>query len=166
MTGNFIVVHAALARKADVVATGCFDESIRACEDYDLWMRMAGRGRNFVYTDGVMARYRNTPGSLSSDRIILIMGGISILSKNITEFGLNDKGEKISARCYLATLYTEIGEIYCSGGHPIKSIAHCFRAVILAPRQWRSISKIILDILHLKKQVYFIKDLAKYGEKK
>lgn len=150
LTGNFIVVHAALARKADVVAVGCFDESIWACEDYDLWMRLAGRGCNFVYTNGIMARYRLTPGSMSSARIMQIRGTIYVLLKNISEFGLNDEGDKSSARNYIASLHTALGELYCSEGHPIKSIVHCFRAVHFAPWQWPNISKVLLNNLHFR----------------
>ena len=63
---NFIVCHAALARTPVVRRAGGFDEQLGACEDYDLWLRLAGAGSRFLHTPGDFALYRRTPGSMSS----------------------------------------------------------------------------------------------------
>jgi glycosyltransferase involved in cell wall biosynthesis len=64
---NFIVAHAPLLRTEVVRAHGGFDEGLSACEDYDLWLRLAAAGREFHGTDDVLVLYRRTPGSMSGD---------------------------------------------------------------------------------------------------
>lgn len=149
LTGNFIVCHAALARKEDVIAAGGFDESLRACEDYDLWMRMAARGNTFIFTDGVMARYRRTPGSMSSARPRQIQWTIDVLKKNIRQFGLNDKEESYLARHFLASLYSELGNAYFKEELLTKAVFQLFRAVKLTPGNWRKISRTIFPNRYL-----------------
>ena len=63
---NFIVCHAALVRTAALQRAGGFDETLSACEDYDLWLRLAGAGSRFLHTPGKLALYRRTPGSMSA----------------------------------------------------------------------------------------------------
>ena len=56
--GNFIVNGGVmLVRKADVDALGGFDETLRYCEDWHLWCRLATRGR-FVYRPVHVLDYR------------------------------------------------------------------------------------------------------------
>jgi len=38
-----------VARHADVIAAGRFDESLRDVEDYDMWLRMADRSMRMAY---------------------------------------------------------------------------------------------------------------------
>ena len=63
---NFIVAHAVLARTAALRGVGGFDENLTACEDYDLWLRLAGAGTRFLHTPGDLVLYRRTPGSMSA----------------------------------------------------------------------------------------------------
>jgi glycosyltransferase involved in cell wall biosynthesis len=53
-------------RKACVDQVGWFDETMRATEDRDLWFRIA-RSYRVAFIDEVIAHYRVTPGSMSSD---------------------------------------------------------------------------------------------------
>lgn len=81
LNDNFIVVHAALARLADVRAVGGFDEGLRASEDYDLWLRLADRGRTFLHTPGVLVLYRRTGSSMSADARRQIASTIEVIEK-------------------------------------------------------------------------------------
>lgn len=81
LAGNFIVVHAALSRRDVLVAAGGFDEELSACEDYDLWLRLAARGCGFVHTPGVFALYRQTPTSMSRNRRRQIRSTVDVLRK-------------------------------------------------------------------------------------
>lgn len=78
---NFIVVHAALSRTEAVRRIGGFDERFRACEDYDLWLRLAAAGSRFLHTPGVPALYRRTPGSMSARRARQIAATIQAVEK-------------------------------------------------------------------------------------
>lgn len=54
-----------MMRKRAVEAVGGFDESLPACEDWDLHVRLAAR-YSFVCVPAVVVRYRLSPGSLTS----------------------------------------------------------------------------------------------------
>jgi glycosyltransferase EpsE len=62
-------VHpAVMYRKADVEAVGGYDAATFPAEDYDLWCRLAGRGR-IGNTDHTVLKYRvRSSGSITSDR--------------------------------------------------------------------------------------------------
>ena len=61
---NFAPTPTVLARRADVIAAGGFDESLGFGEDLDLWIRLALRGHVAVL-DEVLVRIREWPGSLT-----------------------------------------------------------------------------------------------------
>lgn len=60
-------VHCILVKRTLVAAAGGFDETLRACEDWDLWQRLARQGVRFAQTADVIAYYRRRPGSMSRD---------------------------------------------------------------------------------------------------
>jgi glycosyltransferase involved in cell wall biosynthesis len=64
-----VICSGTIARKRAIEVAGLFDEndSLRGCEDYDLWLRIAYRGGRMAYQRKVLARYRSRPGSLSRD---------------------------------------------------------------------------------------------------
>lgn len=61
------VMVSAVIRRETLIRAGMFDESLRACEDFDLWLRIANQGGRIAYHRRVLVRYRRRPGSLSSD---------------------------------------------------------------------------------------------------
>jgi len=65
--GNFIPAIAPLVRRSLIDATGGFDESLTALEDWDLWLRLAliAEAR---YTPAVLATYRVQAAGMSEDR--------------------------------------------------------------------------------------------------
>lgn len=46
---------------------GGYDESLRAAEDYKLWMHLASNGRRIVFVPAVLGYYYMLPASMSSD---------------------------------------------------------------------------------------------------
>lgn len=68
--------------KRDVVeAEGLFDEDLRSCEDYDLWLRLAAAGRGIGYHEKVLVRYRRREGSLSADPVWMAESNLKVLEK-------------------------------------------------------------------------------------
>lgn len=61
---NPIGTSTVVTRRAAVVAAGGFRENLRYGEDWDLWLRIAERGR-VVRLPGVWAEHRERPGSLT-----------------------------------------------------------------------------------------------------
>ena len=60
-----------VARRAAVVAAGLFDPSIRRCEDFHLWFRMALKGSRMAYHRGAFAVHRIRPTSAAADNVAM-----------------------------------------------------------------------------------------------
>lgn len=67
LDGNFIVAFTTIRRSA-IDAVGTFDSSLRRCEDYELWLRMAHHGFRGVQAPGLHALYRKRAVSLNTPR--------------------------------------------------------------------------------------------------
>lgn len=63
---NAIVTSAVVVRRSALARTGGFDPSLRACEDWDLWLRLRSEGE-FVAVPGALALYRAHSASLTED---------------------------------------------------------------------------------------------------
>ncbi|MBR1170973.1 trifunctional glycosyltransferase/class I SAM-dependent methyltransferase/polysaccharide deacetylase [Bradyrhizobium liaoningense] len=61
------IIHSVLVRKAAVVAVDGFDTSLRTCEDWDLWQRVAKRGGSWVHVRENLSYYSITDKSLTQD---------------------------------------------------------------------------------------------------
>ncbi|TIQ37959.1 MAG: glycosyltransferase [Mesorhizobium sp.] len=79
-----ICTHALLVDRETIVELGGFDTSLRTCEDWDLWQRLARLGKRWVMVDEPLAFYRVSPNSLSlnsaqmmADAAIVIARGFS-----------------------------------------------------------------------------------------
>ncbi len=59
--------HAFLSRRKAIIETGCFDTKLRACEDYDFWLRAAVRGFIPHYNPLGVVYYRRHHASMSAN---------------------------------------------------------------------------------------------------
>ncbi|WP_295434779.1 glycosyltransferase [uncultured Thiodictyon sp.] len=107
LSGNFIVVQAALTRREAIVDVGGFEESFRTCEDYLLWLRLAGRGGIFAHLGGPLALYRQGAPSASSNEIEMHRGTIRAMRVARTLRILNSQ-EALTVREHLRSLHTRI----------------------------------------------------------
>lgn len=71
---NLGPVHGYLVPRELVFNAGGFDESFPACEDWDLWLRIALQGGKLVSIPDVGAYYRKYAGSMSSDSLRMLAG--------------------------------------------------------------------------------------------
>lgn len=83
---NFMQIHTVI-RREKLEAHGGFDETLTACEDWDLWIRMLRGGETAGLVPRPLAYYRLRPGSLSIDRLALIPHELRVLRKTMTEIG-------------------------------------------------------------------------------
>jgi hypothetical protein len=72
---------ATLARRDRVVAAGGFDEALRATEDWDLWLRLAGGGSHFDGVDEVLAEYRRHGDNMTLDVARMERNQLAVLDK-------------------------------------------------------------------------------------
>ena len=59
----------AVIRREALERAGLYDETLRASEDYDLWLRVVASGGRLAYTRRVLARVRRRRGSHTSDPV-------------------------------------------------------------------------------------------------
>jgi glycosyltransferase involved in cell wall biosynthesis len=62
-----VVMVSVLARRTALEVAGLFDDNLRSCEDFDMWLRCIKSGSRIIYHREVLVRYRRRPGSLSFD---------------------------------------------------------------------------------------------------
>jgi glycosyltransferase involved in cell wall biosynthesis len=63
---NFVFGLAAMRRSA-LEEVGAFNESLRACEDYELWIRLLAHGYRAARAPGILAIVRDRSGSMHLD---------------------------------------------------------------------------------------------------
>lgn len=61
------IMGSLLARRAAVIKAGPFDEDLRSCEDFDMWLRILNSGGRIAYHRRVLMRYRRRLDSHTSD---------------------------------------------------------------------------------------------------
>ncbi len=82
LNGNYWVPESLLARRDCYLASGEFDTSLRACEDWDVWLRFSHRYR-LVGIDDVLIRYRVVAGSMSSNPQRMLENRLVVLDKHV-----------------------------------------------------------------------------------
>ena len=73
-----VVVRRELLRE-----NGGFDTGFDGCEDWDLWLRLAGHG---MWARGIrdpLVRYRRWAGNMSNHKLRMAQGDVSVLEKNL-----------------------------------------------------------------------------------
>jgi glycosyltransferase involved in cell wall biosynthesis len=78
--GNFVPTSTVIARRDAILEVGGFDEEMTHSEDWDLWLRLAERGR-FAASTEVLSFYRFHEDQLISDRQAMSLGRLRVLEK-------------------------------------------------------------------------------------
>lgn len=76
-----VVMTCVTARMSAIREAGMFDENIRSCEDFDLWLRIVKNGGRIVYHRDRLALYRRHEASLSSDRVWMTRNLLRVFEK-------------------------------------------------------------------------------------
>lgn len=85
-------------RVASVLAVGGYDESLRAAEDLDLWLRLLGQGYVGGLVRTVLVDYRRRPGSLSDDASKLMDATARVFDKAAHSLGTRPEAALAGAR--------------------------------------------------------------------
>jgi len=80
-----------LARRSALERAGLFDDNLRSCEDFDMWLRCVKAGSRIIYHSQVLVRYRRRPGSLSADPVWMCSNATRVLYKMRTSVPMSDE---------------------------------------------------------------------------
>lgn len=75
--GNFWVPESVLMRRGCYETAGPYDQTLKACEDWDVWLRILEKHPIAGVAD-VLIRHRVLPGSMSSDPIRMLVNRIKV----------------------------------------------------------------------------------------
>jgi hypothetical protein len=84
LDGNFLVPESRLRRRRCYDDVGLFDESLRSCEDWDVWLR-AARTHTILHSPHILTRHRVLPGSMSTDPERMLRHRLAVLRKHVGE---------------------------------------------------------------------------------
>jgi len=76
-----VVMVSVLARRDALLRAGLFDDRLRSCEDFDMWLRCVKNGSRIIYHDEILVRYRRRPDSLSADAVWMSTNALRVLVK-------------------------------------------------------------------------------------
>ncbi|BAB50208.1 trifunctional glycosyltransferase/class I SAM-dependent methyltransferase/polysaccharide deacetylase [Mesorhizobium japonicum] len=79
-----IRTHALLVDREAIVGLGGFDVSLRTCENWDLWQRLAHLGKRWVMVDEPLAFYRVSPNSLSRNSTQMLADAEIVIARGFS----------------------------------------------------------------------------------
>lgn len=84
-TNPFIPPSSVMMRRSALEAVGCFNEAIRAAEDWELWVKSTRRQYRFVATPEPLTFYQESPNGLSGDADRMFGSCLQILDGTLLE---------------------------------------------------------------------------------
>ncbi len=117
-------------RRDSAEAVGGFDESLRASEDRDLWIRLTAR-QEAVLVREVIALYRLSPQAMSTDVNRMTTSQLRLVEKH---FGLPGCGWR-QRRVALSWVHRQRGEALAAKGQMVAAWGAAFRALLFYPLQ-------------------------------
>lgn len=135
--GNFIGMHATVIYRRDRLAAAAgFNETLRACEDYELFARLAKTGQ-FVSHDNVIAEYRMHGANMSKNRPMMLAAALRVLDRQLSDDISGDvrlavrEGRRFWKDYYARELNEDAFTILRT--KPIKAIRMSLQAVAMSP---------------------------------
>jgi glycosyltransferase involved in cell wall biosynthesis len=119
-------------KRAPFVAIGGYDERLRACEDWDLYVRLISRGE-FISIPQPLAVYRQSQGTLSKDPDRMLMNFEQILEQTLLR-DLNGAARHIWRRRIRSQQLLSAGLMSRDAGDSRKHIGLLLRSLL----QWPS----------------------------
>lgn len=75
------LIHTCVLRREAAEAVGGFDISLKTCQDWDFWQRIARLGTQFGSVRQVLAQYRSRPGSVSLNGTQQLQDSLRVISQ-------------------------------------------------------------------------------------
>jgi glycosyltransferase involved in cell wall biosynthesis len=116
LEGCCINTSTVVATRKCLTAAGMFDETLRCCQDHDLWLRIAAEGNRIAYLPEPLTEYRVHGGAVSTDAALVSTSTERVFERLFDSNALPERFQKdmdfYLARCYLnsSVRYLEAGE--------------------------------------------------------
>lgn len=135
---------AVMARRADLLACGGFDESLRSLEDIDMWMRLAARG-GYRCIDQPLAAIEKRGDSMSSNLDVMRASAITVLRKNRNLLPVHQRGGEW--RAAYAGMLADYAKWEYRTGRRLHAIVHLLQGLGMAPlRQGRMMAGLLVAV--------------------
>lgn len=118
----FIFTPTVVVRRTVFDTVGHFDESLRICEDYDLWLRIAERFE-LIFVDVPLLKRHRTGDNLTGNRLLFAQSLVALFGRLQAEQKGNRVRERIIA-CRLADAHYNAAYEYRKAGDLHRSRAH------------------------------------------
>jgi hypothetical protein len=90
LRANFLIPSTILMRRSVAMDCGLFDQSLRSCEDWDLWLRILP-GHQLIGSSECLVRYRLHGDSLSTNPIGMQRATLQVIEKH---FGIDNENRE------------------------------------------------------------------------
>lgn len=114
LMGNPVSVSAVLLRRTWLDCVGWFDEALRACEDWDLWLRVAAAGCRLAWVDDAVLRYRVHREQMTRDAGRMRTAMLTVLGKFFAQPHLPAQWALWQDSAYAAALVRAAARAYLS----------------------------------------------------
>ena len=127
--GNFLVPESMFVHRYCYENCGLFDEKLRACEDWDMWLRITSQYK-IIGTPQVLTRHRVLLDSMSADPNRMLANRLAVLKKHFGPEQTSEKhGSSRRRRAYGRAYLTSAIE-YLQTGDKVQAY-DCFRKIAL-----------------------------------
>lgn len=114
LDGNFFVPESMFLRRYVYDDVGLFDEALRACEDWDVWLRVTNKYR-IIHSPEILTRHRILAGSMSTDPLRMLTARLAVLKKHVGDEHLESDSSVVHrayGRAYLGSCveYLQYGD--------------------------------------------------------
>jgi glycosyltransferase involved in cell wall biosynthesis len=136
-------------RKRCVGEIGMFDETMRATEDRDLWLRIALK-YEVALVPHLIAYYRMSPASMTTDSDRMLTAQMQFIDKHYGSKGCG----WVARRKALSGIYKQRAETFSSRRRPWKAFASSLRSLLYYPldgRTWRTAVSLLLTHTGLRR---------------
>lgn len=138
LDGNFLVPESILLHRRCYKNVGLFDTALTACEDWDMWLRVA-KSHKIICTERVLTRHRILPASMSSDPVRMLDNRLAVLRKHVGPEPADGSGAYLH-RCTYGHVYFTSALEYEQSGDSATSMRYLTKAATIYPEIMTDVS--------------------------
>lgn len=134
MHSNYAVTSSSvMVKRSAALEAGCFDPMLRACEDYDFWIRLLKRRKAGV-AEIPLVGYRHHGKSLSDNLEAMVRGRIEVSEKALAHPERYPEGATAFFHGEKARRYAELGRLQLARGHSREARRSFWQSWCLVPK--------------------------------